>query len=434
MKSFANITPVLSINPATTLGIDPEINFKRAGTLKYINKEGLLATANEDSPAFEWDYAKKECIGLAIPNQNNNYLLNSEDFTASTWSSSNLTLEQEQVINPEGAVGATKVSASVGGAILSNSVATGAISISNQRVCSITAFVKKGQARYIRLYGTLNPKVYDEVPPDAWFDMETETIVYSRTRYASIDKLANGWYRISTGSYHRIEEGVSTAFNNMIVKIYGADEYNAASRVGEWFTLWAMQYNRGSANTGWYIRTANSAAVTPQTLCYYDLNKRVRSDRFTFMIDWLGTKPNQSNGFIACLNCPQTESNYVGIAYQTGYSMNAGMYLVNSNSEIATETTSILNINPYIIRQPQRIGMTFEVGKRSFFSMATTGTYATNNVQTAAFSEFKTLSFGARINMGLGTAFTSNGWLRECRVYSQSMTLSELRALTQNPR
>lgn len=425
------MSALISANPASSLCLPPEFVYKRTTPLKVVGKEGRLVDIPANIPPFEWDYVTGECLGVAMAQQNTNFVPYSENFSHTSWLKTGVSLSSDADESPEGISGVTALTGTATSSSISVNVTTPAQG--SQSVCSFSIFVKKTSARYIRIFGSITNPLPFEVAPDVHFDLDTGTVSRSNVIFTEITKLANGWWRLSVGSYLRIPEDPAPAsFTQMLISIYGTNTKNGAAEVGDWFKVWGAQYNRGSAVAGWYIKTNGSAVASSPASLYLKLDGQISQSSYTALIDFISSKPTANNGFLFCINSATPETNYLGVGYQSGYSVSNTAYHINSLGD--GTTLSVLNTASYQQRQKQRVGITWSAGNKVLAALAGSGTYASTNVVNGAFPAFVSLSIAGRMNLSESLAFTTNGWFRELRLYKDVVSLNELRAIANNNR
>lgn len=116
-----------SLNPVVTSSrqVAPSVSFSRASTATYFGADGLLKTAAENEPRFDFDPITLTCKGLLIEEARTNYFLQSSDVdTNNGWTrGSNLT-RVGKTTAPDGSMSATVYStASTLNAYVSQTVA-----------------------------------------------------------------------------------------------------------------------------------------------------------------------------------------------------------------------------------------------------------------------------------------------------------------------
>jgi hypothetical protein len=84
---FPPSKPTLDLNFAAERSLDPRITFTRASTGTYVDANGIVRTAVNDEPRFDYDPATGESLGWLIEEARTNYCTNSD--SPGSWSPTN---------------------------------------------------------------------------------------------------------------------------------------------------------------------------------------------------------------------------------------------------------------------------------------------------------------------------------------------------------
>jgi len=158
------------------------VTFTRSTTATYIDRYSSLQTATIDEARFEKD-------GLLIEGSSTNISLYSEDYTH--WTKNSIIAELDNtVVNPYGALGAIKIS----GNVIATEHYTGRPDsiTSSSDTYTMSVFVKKGTQDTIKIASYALGGI--TVSKISMFTFSTGT---ATSTGAKVQKLANGWYRIS---------------------------------------------------------------------------------------------------------------------------------------------------------------------------------------------------------------------------------------------
>ena len=117
-----------------------------------------------------------------------NRMYNSEQFDQSTWSKLNVTVTANNAVAPDGTTTADRILSSN----LNNYFYDGIIQVANEPVY-LSAYVKKDTSSFVSLRAFQGGGL-------AYFNLDTGTVEaeYNTISLSSIEKVGNGWYRIST--------------------------------------------------------------------------------------------------------------------------------------------------------------------------------------------------------------------------------------------
>ena len=84
-QEYPTIRPTLDLNFAATKVLDDRITFTRDGVGTYVDENGVLKYASNNTPRFDHDIETGESLGLLIEAASTNLFLHGEDFTNSYW-------------------------------------------------------------------------------------------------------------------------------------------------------------------------------------------------------------------------------------------------------------------------------------------------------------------------------------------------------------
>ena len=99
---FPVVKPTLNLDFANQLALDPRITFTRSSTGTYVDKNGIIRTAAEDEPRFDYDPETGKSLGLLMEESRTNEFPYSEDFSTSSWNNVNTTVTTNAAIAPDG--------------------------------------------------------------------------------------------------------------------------------------------------------------------------------------------------------------------------------------------------------------------------------------------------------------------------------------------
>lgn len=185
----------------TTATLDPRVTVTRAlNTATRINSSGLVVGVNADLPRFDYDPITKVCKGLLIEETRSNIQLQSEDF-ATTWSPSGINVSTNSAIAPDGNLTADTLTATASPGNIAYLQA-----VTNGATYTFSLFVKKLSSDTVQLN-------FANVAAGPVFTFSTESFSTVASWTTSIQKLDNGWYRISA------TRASNTTFAGMQIRI-----------------------------------------------------------------------------------------------------------------------------------------------------------------------------------------------------------------------
>jgi hypothetical protein len=133
---YPSIKPTLNLDFANSGKLDPRITFTRASTATYFDKLGVLRTASNNEPRFDYDPVTLEAKGLLIEETRQNLALWNRDLTNAVWVKTGCSVLKNQV-GLDGTVEASTITATASNATILQTIS----SASNTRITS--AYVKR---------------------------------------------------------------------------------------------------------------------------------------------------------------------------------------------------------------------------------------------------------------------------------------------------
>ena len=230
----------------TTGALDPRIAFTRTSTATYYNSAGVLTSASNDVPRFDYDPSSART----------NLLTYSEQFDNAVWIKARSTITANTVTAPDGTTTADK--------LVEDTTASNTHNIS-QTITSIASttytfscYLKKAERNWAVIVFN-NSGVY----PAVYIDLNSGTIGnITGSVTATITSVGNGWYRCTATVI-----ATSTSLNSYIlistgngIQVYIGDGTSG-------IYLWGAQLEASSTATAYIPTTASSLTVyTPKGL------------------------------------------------------------------------------------------------------------------------------------------------------------------------
>ncbi|MGQ9451814.1 phage head spike fiber domain-containing protein [Leclercia sp. TB492] len=227
------------------------VGFTRAGSGTYINKSGVLQTADINEPRFERE-------GLLIEGQGTNSMLYSGDQNAAWWPKARCTTTSGFAA-PDGSNSATKLmpTSELGSHYISKT-----LPVTTGGIYTLSYFVKAGEYNKCRLSfsGTLVP---DGRSCD--FDLVAGTMKpLGTTGTPTITPLSNGWYRCSITS-DVISENGTVNFNIWVLDENGNTSGFAGDGV-KGIYVWGAQLESNPVMTSYIPTTTAEVTRAQETL------------------------------------------------------------------------------------------------------------------------------------------------------------------------
>ena len=244
------------------------INFSRSSVASYFNAAGLLVQAAVNEPRFEYDPATLLPLGLLLEPQRQNTFTYSQDFGNAAWTKTRSTVTVGQTA-PDGTNTAYTVTVADAGG--SNYLYRQKIAWTAGITYSLSVYAKAGN----------QPIVYLQMLPTAFggtnqvnFDLtgNGSFVVVgggSAGTVARIEKLANGWFRLSMTSTCTVTQPAA----NWIV-------FSQPVTLNSSYIAWGAQMEIGYGATS-YIPTTAAAVIRNIDTAYCDTSAWLRNDEGT---------------------------------------------------------------------------------------------------------------------------------------------------------
>ena len=270
MQSLTTITdPSLFLNFMNPNTLDPRIAFTRASTATYTDVNGVLQTANNDTPRWDYDPVTHALRGLLIEEARTNNLWPSIP-VAGSWGQTNLSIVSNIAVAPDGSTTFAKlVDTATTGPHYSIAGPLQTLTASQSYTFSIHA--KAGENRYLQLIFDNN----GATGTNATFDLQTGTITGPASSgggatgsVATMIALGNGVYRCTLTSNLGANTTGRFAVQHSIVPspgaVFGGNPYTGVA--GNGLFVWGAQVELGAFPTS-YIPTTGSTVTRGADVC-----------------------------------------------------------------------------------------------------------------------------------------------------------------------
>ena len=232
---------LLAYNDNSGKFFNKEFDFSRGSSATYVAKDGLIKSAASDVPRI--DFSDSTNGALLLEPQSTNLVNYSQDFSDSSWVKSSSTITPNTSISPDGTLNGSKLIVTSTGALLESSQ-----SLSAGTVYTISAFVKKGTNKFVRLAYSSSSQT------GAWFNLEDKTVGTVNSTSATINDYGNGWYRITNTLTSQVSSG------GVFLGLSNTDGATGNSVSGNTVYVYGFQIEQKSYATS-YIPTSGSATT-----------------------------------------------------------------------------------------------------------------------------------------------------------------------------
>ncbi len=272
---------------ATDSTFAASITHARASSATMMNASGTLVTVGNNVPRTGHHiYNGSAWVNEGILHESEartNLQVQSGDFSNSAWSKSAITVDTSYVA-PDGTSTASKLTstgaAGATGVYDANSTGAGK---------SLTCFMKAGSSG---VYGWVEG-IVGGASPYAVFDLESGTVVHSRSCDASIEPVGNGWFRCVVAN---------TTISISFFSVGGSDNTYASGPWGssdltqdKFIYAWGAQLEAGSTPSSYIPTTTTTVTRAAETLTVPAANLPYNSTNMSIQMDGKMTYADSDN-------------------------------------------------------------------------------------------------------------------------------------------
>lgn len=226
--------------------LDPRITFTRASSGTFFGSNGLLQTAANDVPRFDYDPVTRAARGLLIEEQRTNLMTWSENFGDAAWGKTNVSVTTNAAFGPDGTSTADKLIESAVSGVHRLFVN---VALANNTTYTAYVYAKAAERRYLGFKSGIAGQ------PEPVFDLQTGTVV---SGVGFVESVGNGWYRCG----HTVASGTSTPYlaywTILTGTTFAGETYTGDGTSG--ILLWGAQLEAGAFPTS-YIPTTSATAT-----------------------------------------------------------------------------------------------------------------------------------------------------------------------------
>lgn len=233
------------------------INFSRTTTGRYTNAAGLLVEAAIDAPRFDHDSVTLRPKGLLLEPARQNAFTFSQDFSNAAWVKNRTTATVGQIA-PDGT--ATAYTLTINDASASAYLFRQNVAWTAGNIYSVSLYAKAGNQPFVYLsylgaaFGGTNQVNFDLTGNGSF----VITGAGSAGTTARIEKLANGWFRLSMSATCTVSQPAA----NWIV-------FSQPVVLGGSYIAWGAQFEIGQGATS-YIPTTTVAVTRAADIAFVD--------------------------------------------------------------------------------------------------------------------------------------------------------------------
>jgi hypothetical protein len=401
--NFPTVNPTLNLNFLNAGVLDSRITFSRGSTATYFDQLGVLQTAQNNIPRFDYNPATLAAQGLLIEEQRTNSCLQSEDF-ATTWTVTGATVSTNAATAPNGTATADKLAedSSTGSHLVSQNITYG--------VGAYTAslFAKKAERDWVRVLFFDGTTTFS-----AFFNLNTGVVgtVTGTGASAAIQSVGNGWYRCLVTATTAAGAG---SFAPRVALADNNSSYTGST--GSGIFIWGAQLEAGAFATS-YIPTTTTALTR---------NADVASMTGTNFSSWFNEK--EGTLFVEAATAAAADV-FVFADINSGATNN---FIRQSTSSAGTTVQLVVQVLGSTTASP---GVAVTLGS----VRKAAGAYKVDSVQQAVNGTLGTEDTTATIPTGMsqmnlgsraGSLNDSQVWIARITYYPTRLTNAQLQALT----
>lgn len=391
----------------TEASIPSGFTLTRASSGTYVNSSGVIVSATNNTPRFDYHPVTHACRGLLIERQRTNLFLYAQDFTNSVWTKTGCSVSADSMSAPDGTTTGDTISEDSGHSAHGVGVT---YSFSSNVTYALSCFARAGARTQIKL---AFPAAAFGAEHSAIFDLSGGTVAStSGTVKTRIEAFGNGWYRCSLHAIATATASGDVTFGmcNALSSTYTGDGTSG-------LYLWGAQFEIGIAATS-YIATT-SAQVTRAGDSLLGL---------TASLPWW---TSGSEFTIACrAETTAVDGNvdrYLFLIDNGATSNRMFSYILGANYTLLTtsSSTTVVNIQ-------HALGSTALMTALAAFKENDFASYIpdiSSSIQTDMVGAMPTGLSQIRLGCS-GTAGQLNGWFKTFRYWNTKLTNSEIGDIT----
>jgi hypothetical protein len=412
--NYPTISPSLLLDFANSGRLDPQVTFTRSSTATFFDETGVLRTANNDVPRFDYNPATLAAQGLLIEESRTNLLTYSEAFdTTPAWSNVRSNITANAATSPAGTLTADELVEDT--TVTNTHYVSQSVSFTAGTNYTVSVFAKATSSpRFLQI---VFPSGSFGVTRRPSFDLVNGTTVAATDTTSTITPVGNGWYRCTATML-----STATASASIFYQLSDTATNSNPSYTGDGISglfLWGAQLEAGAFATSVIPTTTTALTRAADVASVNTLSPWFNSATGTMFAEYsrFGATNFQA---VAVLGEP-TFNNLITLGFGSAAPSNNNRFDVSaggvSQSSITLLTTPALNT------------VTKNAGAYAVNDFAGTANGAVPGTDTSGSvpSGITVLSLGC--NPALNGGFL-NGYLRRIAYYPVRLPDAQLQAIT----
>lgn len=385
--------------------LDPRITFTRASSGTFFGSNGLLQTAANDVPRFDYDPVTLAARGLLIEEQRTNLLTWSENFGDAAWGKTNVSVTTNAAFGPDGTSTADKLIESAVSGVHRLFVN---VALANNTTYTAYVYAKAAERRYLGFKSGIAGQ------PEPVFDLQTGTVA---SGVGFIESVGNGWYRCG----HTVASGTSTPYlaywTILTGTTFAGETYTGDGTSG--ILLWGAQLEAGAFPTSYIPTTSTTATRAADLASINTLTPWYNAIEGTFYSESAFVAPLTTNYFCRAFEISDTTSTE-RMTVLASSSLNRMRFAVVDGSLQSDLSDAAI---PLVANSTYRTAASY---KQDDFGFSVNGNTASTDTAGTVPTVTK-LYLGVRFD---GTSDFINGWLRRLVYWPVRVPNSQLQFIT----
>lgn len=240
----------------TTASLDPRVSFSRttgaSNPASYVASNGLIVSATNNQPRFDFDPVTLACRGLLIEESKSNILTFSEVFNTN-WTAARVSIGSDAAIAPSGTQSADKI---IEDSTTNSHLIYQVVTYSSGVAYTASVYLKKAERNYAWIMfpnGNGFAANYG-ISIDLTTGAVSTSGATAPTSY-TVENSGNGWWRVSITATTNATSGrsayIGTGTSHTVIQSYLGDGSSGVY-------VWGAQLEAGASATS-YIRTVGTS-------------------------------------------------------------------------------------------------------------------------------------------------------------------------------